>query len=83
MAKYKLVNYSVSAESQIGDRVNGEVIMTDKYMATITIEIGSTDGVADNFIRTIQTISDNAQDGFEVDDQREAEVNAFVDNLNK
>lgn len=76
--KYELLNTSISPEVTIVE----EEKPTDKYWCIITLEIHPTDNVAPNFNKTLKSISDNSQTGFEVDKQRQGEIEAFLKEIN-
>lgn len=72
--KYELINKSISPEIEIYE--NG--IKTDTYKVIITLGLHPTDNIANDFSKDIIVTSNNAQTGFEVDVQRQQEIDNFI-----
>lgn len=74
MKKYEILAINYSAETTLEE---------NKYSCKITIGLRSTDGVAPDFSKDIEVVSDNKQTGFEVDEQRQKAIDEFVESINK
>lgn len=72
--RYELINKELQDEA---------VISENEYKIIIRLEIKDTESIADNFFRYIDVASSNDLTGFEVDEQREKEVENFLLSLNK
>lgn len=85
--RYELINYTLGAEPQIvkTEINNGiaEDVITDEYSVVIKMEIKDTTSLADNFFKEIFVTSHNNQTGFEVDAQRQLEVENYIKSINK
>lgn len=85
--KYELIKYDISAERTVmqdiivDDIVTGQE-PTDNYEVIITMGIHPTDGIGADFSKEITVTSNNAQTGFEVDDQREQAVADYMQSIN-
>lgn len=57
---------------------------TDKYFCSISLTIKDTETKADDptFTKSFTSISDNAQTGFEVDAQRQKEIDEYIKSIN-
>ena len=71
--KYSLINFSCGVETMLDE---------NNYTCPIKIEIHPEDGIADNFLKSIDVISQNSMTGTEVDEQRLQAVNDFMDLIN-
>lgn len=78
--RYEIIAIQGQGEQVFLDEKNKE---TDKYFIKIRLEIQDTESIADNFFRYIEVMSDNSMTGFEVDAQREKEVNNYLESINK
>ena len=58
-------------------------IDADTYGCTITLTIHPIDGIADDFVRNVYIVSKQSDDGYKVDDEREAEIQKFLTRINK
>ena len=89
--KYELIKTDISAERTIMQNIV-EIIdevetvtgqeETDEYDVTITMGIHPTDGICADFSKDIVVTSNNAQTGFEVDEQREQAVEDYMQSIN-
>lgn len=87
--KYELIKTDISQELpvlvDVFDEENnfiGQEIDETKYKVNITLGIHPTDGVAPDFSKDIEMVSDNSKTGFEVDTQREQAINDFMSSIN-
>lgn len=92
--RYELKNVSISSEAVVYEEPSKEgkteeeiselqPVATDKYFCSITMGIKDTESLNDSvFYRSITSTSDNKQTGFEVDEQREKEVETYMKNIN-
>ena len=71
--KYEITSYEISPEETIDD---------DTYKVRISIFMKTTDNVIPSFGKDIEVISHNSQTGYEVDEQRQSEIQSFLNNLN-
>lgn len=71
---YELVNKEVQFETPIDD---------EKYQVDILLTFKSSNELIPDFVKTITVISDNSQTGYEADEQREIEINAYISDINK
>ena len=90
--KYELIKIDISAErtimQDIIETVNEVEVVTgqestDNYKVTITLGIHPTDNIANDFSKDIEVISNNSQTGFEVDIQRQQEIDNFIILINQ
>jgi len=95
--KYELIKTDISAERTIMQDIteitlneNQEEVITiigteptDNYEVTITLEIHSTDNIAPDFSKDIVIVHHNSQTGFEVDIQRQQEVENYLNLINQ
>jgi len=72
--KYKLIKYNFGNETETDDEGN--------YSIIITISLHPTDGIAPDFSKDIIVQSNNNMTGYEVDAQRQAEIEAFILKIN-
>jgi hypothetical protein len=85
--KYELIKTDISAERVVmldiieNDNVVGQE-STDEYEVTITIGLHPIDGIAPDFSKDIIVRHNNHQTGFEVDTQREFEINKYMTLIN-
>lgn len=87
--KYELIKTDISPERTIMQDIldgNENIIgqePTDEYEVVITIGIHPTDGVAPDFSKDIIVTSNNSQTGFEVDIQRQQEIENYLNLINQ
>ena len=72
--KYELIKYDIGIESNADENNN--------YSVIITIGLHPTDGIAADFSRDITVVSNNSQDGFQVDAQRIQAINDYIALIN-
>lgn len=72
--KYELIKYDYGHETEADEKGN--------YSINITLALHSTDGIVPDFSKDITVISNNSMTGFEVDDQRQAEISAYILKIN-
>lgn len=72
--KYELISSSLSPEIQIDNNT---------YKVIISLYIHPIDGIAPNFLKELEVISNNAQTGFEVDIQRQQEIQDYLSLINQ
>lgn len=78
--KYQLLNTSISSEIPILGEA-GEA--TNDYQVIITLCLKPIDGIAPSFFKDIEVTSNNSQTGFEVDVQRQQEINNYLNLINQ
>lgn len=78
--KYELINTSISPEYPVFDE-HGQ--STDDYKVIITMGFKSTDGIAPNFSKDIEVVSNNSQNGFDVDTQRGQTIADYIALINQ
>lgn len=88
--KYELIKTTISQEypctKDILDEENnviGQEADTEHYQVTITLGIKPTDGIAPEFSKDIIVTSSNALTGYQVDTQREQEVDNYMVSINQ
>jgi len=72
--KYELIKHDYGVETPTDEQGN--------YSTTITLALHPTDGIAPDFSKDITVISNNNMTGYEVDAQRQAEIEAFMLKIN-
>ena len=72
--KYTLINKKVSTEVDIDE---------ETYQVDIHLSISSDNELIPSFTKVITVISNNAQTGYEVDEQRTNEINSYISEINK
>lgn len=72
--KYRLLNTNISTEQSLEN---------DEYKVTIYLNIEPIDGIAPIFSKLIEVISTNSQTGFEVDTQRQQEIQNYINQINQ
>ena len=72
--KYELENFKVSTEVPIDEKT---------YSVDIHLSIKPDNDLVPSFLRTLTVISNNAQTGYEVDEQRTNEINSYISEINK
>lgn len=85
--KYELIKTDISAERVVMQDIieNNNVVgqeSTDEYEVTITIGLHTIDGIAPDFSKDIIVRHNNNQTGYEVDAQREFEINKYMTLIN-
>lgn len=73
--KYELITYDCGRETETNEE--------GYYSVNITIAIHPIDGIAPDFSKDIIVESNNKMTGFEVDKQREKEVNDYINKINE
>jgi len=73
--KYELLNTIISAEMPI--------LESDEYAVIITLRLHPTDNIASDFSKDVVVVSNNSQTGFEVDAQREQEIQNYLNQINQ
>ena len=73
MCTAKFKSYKVANETTID---------AAKFKCNLIINIGFDNPKFDEFSKTIESISDNSQTGYEVDTQRENEITEYIATLN-
>lgn len=85
--RYELINYTLGAEPQVViteiEEGVAKDVTTDEYSVVIKMEIKDTTSLADNFFKEIIVTSHNNQTGFEVDAQRQLEIENYIKSINK
>lgn len=86
--KYELIKTDISTERVIFQEIIGEnnetqKIPTDEYEVDITIGLKHIDNFIPPFSKTITVKSNNSQTGFEVDIQRQQEVENYLNLINQ
>jgi hypothetical protein len=71
--RYILISTEFQGETQTKD---------EEYSVKIRLEIKDTESIADNFFRYLDVISSNESTGYEVDEQRETEINNYLKSIN-
>jgi hypothetical protein len=72
--KYELINKKVSTEVDIDE---------ETYQVDIHLSIKPDTDLVPSFIKVITVVSNNAQTGYEVDEQRTNEINSYLSEINK
>ena len=72
--KYELENFKVSTEVDIDE---------ETYQVDIHLSIKPDTDLVPSFIKVITVVSNNAQTGYEVDEQRTNEINSYLSEINK
>ena len=62
--------------------VESETDANGNYSVVLTLNITPTDGIAPNFHKDITVTSNNTQDGYSVDAQREQAVTDYMTSIN-
>lgn len=73
--KFELIKQDIGLETETDDNGN--------YSVNITLGFKSDDDFIPPFSKDINVISNNSQTGFMVDEQRQAAVLKFVEEINK
>lgn len=73
--KYELLYTEISSEIPIEN--------TDNYKIVIQIRLHPVDNIAPDFSKDIIVVSSNSQTGFEVDAQREQEIQNYLNQINQ
>ena len=90
--KYELIKIDISSETSIMKNIievinEVETIIgqepTDEFEVIITLGIHPTDEIAPDFSKSIIVKSNNTQTGFEVDIQREQEIQNYINQINQ
>lgn len=88
--KYELIKTDISKEYPCtkdildeDENVIGQEADTENYYVTITLGIKPTDGIAPEFSKDITVTSSNQLTGFQVDTEREQEINDYMESINE
>jgi len=77
--KFEMTSYEISKERVVFENN----LPTDNYEVTITIGLQPTDGFIPPFSKDITVVSNNNMTGFQVDTQREIEIQNFLNQINQ
>lgn len=72
--KYELIDKQVRIEVPIDD---------ETYSVDIFLSIKPDSDLVPSFVKVLTVISNNKQNGYEVDEQRELEINNYLSEINK
>jgi hypothetical protein len=72
--KYELIKYDIGIESDTDEEGN--------YSANITLALHPTDDIAPDFSKDIVVVSNNNMNGYEVDKQRQSEIEEYIKKIN-
>lgn len=71
---YELINTEAQFETPIDEKT---------YKVDILLTFKSDNELIPNFTKVLTVISDNKQTGYEVDEQRQLEINNYLSEINK
>lgn len=86
--KYEITQIDISSERVIFKEIIGEnneiqKIPTNEYEVDITIGLKHIDNFIPEFSKTISIKSNNSQTGFEIDTQRQQEIQNYLNLINQ
>ena len=77
---FEITNKDISKEFSVHD---AEGNITDDYKVIITLSLKCSNEIVPVFSKDIEVVHSNSQTGFEVDEQREHEIQNFLQSINQ